>query len=377
MPKKRPPAVVLNTSPDKVKSPTRDVDYFKGLYFGKFEDNTTATELKKRFEIIQSKIRQKNPGVEMCTPKLLSCDKPPSRDKSHEKNTIQCLLKHEESTTVNIPQYEFSMVSNLADKAADHPTFISTVSEKTVCRIENQVVKKTKFSKHSYNVEFTLFLLILEITIQNYVHDLCNKTEANLKDLIVPKITAYYFDADAAEVTMIMEYVDTQPLSYANYDKCIEILKHLRDEHNIFHNDTHADNIRQTKDGKKIVMLDWGKGNLINNNPSITGLYEGMTLSVGFADWLNSKNLLKPVDTTGLTPKTKAKAIADAQKYARENSNPIFGGRKSKRKWSMKYKKSINCRNPKGFSQKQYCKYGRKTHGRKTHTQKIKKSRFL
>ena len=31
-----------------------------------------------------------------------------------------------------------------------------------------------------------------------------------------------------------------------------------------------------------------------------------------------------------------------------------------KRKWSQKYKKSINCKKPKGFSQKQYCKYGRK-----------------
>lgn len=30
-------------------------------------------------------------------------------------------------------------------------------------------------------------------------------------------------------------------------------------------------------------------------------------------------------------------------------------------KWSMKYKKSINCKRPKGFSQKQHCKYGRKT----------------
>ena len=28
-------------------------------------------------------------------------------------------------------------------------------------------------------------------------------------------------------------------------------------------------------------------------------------------------------------------------------------------KWSNKYKKSINCRRPKGFSQIQYCKYGR------------------
>ena len=29
-------------------------------------------------------------------------------------------------------------------------------------------------------------------------------------------------------------------------------------------------------------------------------------------------------------------------------------------KWSKKYKKSINCKKPKGFSQKQYCKYGRR-----------------
>ena len=34
--------------------------------------------------------------------------------------------------------------------------------------------------------------------------------------------------------------------------------------------------------------------------------------------------------------------------------------KKGKRKWSQKYKKSINCKRPKGFSQKQYCKYGRK-----------------
>uniref|UniRef100_A0A6C0JGG1 DUF5872 domain-containing protein n=1 Tax=viral metagenome TaxID=1070528 RepID=A0A6C0JGG1_9ZZZZ len=32
-----------------------------------------------------------------------------------------------------------------------------------------------------------------------------------------------------------------------------------------------------------------------------------------------------------------------------------------KRRWSLKYKRSIDCKNPKGFSQKQHCKYGRKT----------------
>jgi thiol-disulfide isomerase/thioredoxin len=29
-------------------------------------------------------------------------------------------------------------------------------------------------------------------------------------------------------------------------------------------------------------------------------------------------------------------------------------------KWSLKYKRSINCNRPRGFSQKQHCKYGRK-----------------
>ncbi len=35
--------------------------------------------------------------------------------------------------------------------------------------------------------------------------------------------------------------------------------------------------------------------------------------------------------------------------------------KKRTRRWSTTYKKSINCNRPKGFSQKQYCKYGRKT----------------
>ena len=39
-----------------------------------------------------------------------------------------------------------------------------------------------------------------------------------------------------------------------------------------------------------------------------------------------------------------------------------MGAKKTGGKWSMKYKKSINCRHPKGFSKKQNCKYGRKTH---------------
>lgn len=38
----------------------------------------------------------------------------------------------------------------------------------------------------------------------------------------------------------------------------------------------------------------------------------------------------------------------------------VKGGSKRRKRWSNKYKKSINCKRPKGFSQRQYCKYGRK-----------------
>ena len=43
-------------------------------------------------------------------------------------------------------------------------------------------------------------------------------------------------------------------------------------------------------------------------------------------------------------------------KLKTKKNKPQQGG-----KWSQKYKDSIDCNNPKGFSQKQHCKYGRKT----------------
>jgi hypothetical protein len=41
-------------------------------------------------------------------------------------------------------------------------------------------------------------------------------------------------------------------------------------------------------------------------------------------------------------------------KIAKTKKKIRYGG-----KWSLKYKHSINCKHPKGFSQKQHCKYGR------------------
>lgn len=54
----------------------------------------------------------------------------------------------------------------------------------------------------------------------------------------------------------------------------------------------------------------------------------------------------------------KAKQLEHYVKHESRGPPPLSyrGG-----KWSAKYKRSINCKKPKGFSQRQHCKYGRKT----------------
>lgn len=48
------------------------------------------------------------------------------------------------------------------------------------------------------------------------------------------------------------------------------------------------------------------------------------------------------------------------------------------RRWSLKYKRSINCRRPRGFSQKQYCKHGRGSRkpSRKKSKRRVKSRRY-
>ena len=45
---------------------------------------------------------------------------------------------------------------------------------------------------------------------------------------------------------------------------------------------------------------------------------------------------------------------------------------KMKSRWSTKYKKSINCSRPKGFSQKAHCAGRKKKRGKKMYKEKIK-----
>lgn len=71
-----------------------------------------------------------------------------------------------------------------------------------------------------------------------------------------------------------------------------------------------------------------------------------------FVEWIKTKTGDKFITKSEKKPKfTKRRILSKKNKTKKK----YYGG-----KWSLKYKRSINCNKPKGFSQKQYCKYSRK-----------------
>jgi len=79
--------------------------------------------------------------------------------------------------------------------------------------------------------------------------------------------------------------------------------------------------------------------------------YDGERTHRGFVDFIIEKN----------KSKNKQKGVSKIKKGNKTNKrkNKNKTTKIKKRKWSLKYKRSINCNRPKGFSQMQYCKYGR------------------
>jgi hypothetical protein len=103
-----------------------------------------------------------------------------------------------------------------------------------------------------------------------------------------------------------------------------------------------------------------------------SGLPSSDRSTESFVEWITSK-IEKEQHKAKRHPFSKSsKSKTSSRKHSllsrKSPSSMMLGGTRRRRrfiggKWSMKYKKSINCRKPKGFSQKQHCKYGR---GRKS-----------
>jgi thiol-disulfide isomerase/thioredoxin len=102
----------------------------------------------------------------------------------------------------------------------------------------------------------------------------------------------------------------------------------------------------------------------IGSNGSIVEAYESSSIKKkdrsvsSFINWIESK--INKMESTTLTSSAKQvyQRIANKTKKHRKKNTKhkkVYKGGK----WSKKYKSSINCNSPNGFSQKQYCKYGR------------------
>jgi hypothetical protein len=92
----------------------------------------------------------------------------------------------------------------------------------------------------------------------------------------------------------------------------------------------------------------------INKNGKIVEEYESSRTPQAFAQWIESK-IPRPQHPPQFYSKKAHKYPAHRKTKHNYHKKVMRGG-----KWSIKYKKSINCKNPKGFSQRQHCKYGRK-----------------
>ena len=98
-------------------------------------------------------------------------------------------------------------------------------------------------------------------------------------------------------------------------------------------------------------MTNQGK---INENYEDSNISKKDRTIDSFVEWIQLKS--------GEKNTTQSESKHSKTKSHKKSSIKLGGGTRKKRggKWSLKYKHSINCRRPRGFSQKQYCKYGRK-----------------
>ena len=139
------------------------------------------------------------------------------------------------------------------------------------------------------------------------------------------------------------------------WSKLKHVLKHLDNNNSILIVDidqevAHKIKGQQPPSGFPTMRFITKHGKIIEN-------YEDSNIDTkdrsidSFVTWINSKS------------KYDGKMYND-KNYDRTNNktrkNKIIHIQQQGGKWSKKYKKSINCKRPRGFSQKQYCKYGRK-----------------
>jgi len=152
-------------------------------------------------------------------------------------------------------------------------------------------------------------------------------------------------------VLIYMEGCDPCNAVRPEWKKLENVLSHLKYKNDIGIIDIEKDFLQQTKyleqpNSFPTIRYITDQGNRIENYEDSNIKNKDRSVD-SFVEWINTK-LKEESKKNNKTNKKRTK----------------FGGKKTKRykggRWSLKYKRSINCKKPKGFSQKQYCKYGRR-----------------
>jgi len=150
------------------------------------------------------------------------------------------------------------------------------------------------------------------------------------------------------------------------------------------HIDEKDEEKRKEKEKQKEEVLKMRKELLELTGPAPTGFpnfkvisgngkkveeYEGNRNVESFKKWIDEKSGREKVESVKYKQVGRLMGGSGLRGGGRlMGGGRLRGGRRTRKsgksrkggKWSKKYKKSINCKRPKGFSQKQYCKYGRK-----------------
>ena len=153
--------------------------------------------------------------------------------------------------------------------------------------------------------------------------------------------------------------------------KIKNVLKHLEHDNSIAVVD--IDQVLSSKIKGQHQPVGFPTMRFITNNGKTVENYEDSNIDTkdrtidSFVEWIKSKtnddNSMKGGQMKyGGKMKYGGQMKYDGQmKYGGKMNKTIKKRRSLKGgKWSRKYKKSINCKRPRGFSQRQYCKYGRK-----------------
>jgi hypothetical protein len=114
------------------------------------------------------------------------------------------------------------------------------------------------------------------------------------------------------------------------------------------------------EDPNLLFKGDWVKDALVNGDYHLyrDGVYE-YTIYHSKQGPDGSVSIVKTVEDEYGEDEFEEEDLKGLKEFKKVRANFLregFGKRRKKRKWSLKYKRSINCKRPKGFSQKQYCK---------------------